>query len=64
MTKMTLKNVERTINDIAKKQKEAIRKIHNTTVDNLLDELVMNTPIDTGEARASWSKQQENVSIL
>lgn len=52
-----LKNVEREFQRLKIKTKEDVIKQSGKITDLLLSDLVSSTPIDTGEARASWSKQ-------
>ncbi len=55
---MILENTSNTFNDLKKElEKEQIKK-EKIVAKRLLENLIQNTPIDTGLARASWSLEK------
>lgn len=62
-SKMSLAGVAEEFEKAFKQLTENTKEINRKTVDKMVDELVLNTPIDTGLARASW-KTTEGVNSI
>lgn len=62
--KIQLKNVDRTFRELRKDQEIEIETQSDIQVARLMQDLVDETPIDTGEARASWGMNKLNKDYI
>jgi hypothetical protein len=62
-SKMSLTGVVEEFNKAFKALEFETKEINKKTVTNMVDELVLKTPIDTGLARASWKTNETNTGI-
>lgn len=63
-SKMTLSGIADEFEKAFKQLTTTTKEINKKTVNDMVDDLVRNTPIDTGLARASWKTTEEPNSIL
>jgi len=64
MIKMHLKGVDETFKELEKEQQKIISKELDTVTDTMVKELREATPVDTGHARDSWSKQKKSANLI
>lgn len=58
--KISIKNIEKEFEKILQKRNESVSLQSLKTVSKLKEELVNNTPVDTGLAKSSWIIVKEN----
>lgn len=63
--KMSISGIEKELKRVSKDVAERRKVVHRSTVNKMVDELELVTPIDTGLARTSWKTAEgpESISV-